>query len=155
MRTVSRQGVSLTELAIIVLVVAVALVPIFGLLSSNTRQVSFNIDRATAQIMASQVIERYRYEEYEIMQNKFMTPEMGQQTIEEDLLLSELLLEIPEEFEGLYRKFKREAVFVEEAPGLLGSFTVTVRWTNNQRQERELTSATMIRNTKYHYGKGY
>jgi len=149
----SRYGVSLTELLIVVLVAAVALVPIFGLISGNLRTVSFNQDRATAQIMATQVIERFRHEHYESLKTNFTSFESGTTTITSDEILPMLLFGLPGKDERLYRKFKREAIFVEEIPGLLGQFIVSVTWKNNQSKDCEIKMATMIRNVEFHDGK--
>ena len=78
------RGVSLAELLIIMLVVACAIVPIYTLMTENARQVSFNADHAVAQILASQVFERYRYERYEDMVAQFPTPEAGKNTRSEE-----------------------------------------------------------------------
>jgi hypothetical protein len=149
----NRCGVSLTELLIVVLVAAVCLIPIFGLISGNSRTVSFNQDRAAAQVMATQVIERFRHQQYKALISGFSSFETGATTIISDDVLAMLLLGLPGKDERLYRKFKREAVFVEQMKGLLGQFIVKVTWLNNQNQDCEVRMATMIRNVEFHDGK--
>lgn len=149
----NRFGVSLTELLIVVLVAAVSLVPIFGLISGNSRSVSFNQDRATAQVLATQIIERFRHQQYKQLKTDFLSYESGSTTIVSDDVLAMLLLGLPEKDERLYRKFKREAIFVEEIPGLLGQFMVRVTWQNNQNKDSAVKMATMIRNVEFHDGK--
>jgi len=152
-RRVVRQGVSLTELLIVLLVAAVALIPIFGLISGNSQSVAFNQDRATAQILATQVIERFRHEEFSALMAGFSSFEDGGSTIFNDPVLPMLLFDLPDKDFRLYQKFKREALFIEEMPGLLGQFTVKVSWKNSQSQEREIVMATMFRNVEFHDGK--
>ena len=149
----SRSGVSLTELLIVVLVAAVALIPIFGLLSGNSRTVSFNQDRAAAQILATQVVERFRHGTFTTLKSNFISFESGAQSILNDDVLAMLLLGLEPKDERLYRKFRREAIFVEEIPGLLGQFIVRVTWKNNQSKDCEVKMATMIRNVEFHDGK--
>lgn len=149
----NRFGVSLTELLIVVLVAAVSLVPIFGLISGNSRTVSFNQDRATAQILATQIIERFRHQQYKALMTGFSSYDAGATTIISDDVLAMLILGLSEKDERLYRKFKREAIFVEQMSGLLGQFMVKVTWKNNQNKECEVKMATMIRNVEFHDGK--
>lgn len=147
-----QNGLSLTELMVVLVIISIAIIPIFGLLSENTRQVAFNQDRAVAQMMASHVIERYRYEQFDSLFAKFTTPEVGAATIAADMVLNELVIGIPEHMERLYFKFKREAWFEEIHPGLSAKFVCRVTWTNSQRQDKELTMTTIIRNKRYHHG---
>lgn len=144
---------SLTELLIVVLVAAVALIPIFGLLSGNSRTVSFNQDRAAAQIMATQVVERFRHNNFNALKEDFVSYEKGAETIVNDDVLAMLLFGLDPKDERLYRKYRREALFVEEIPGLLGQFIVRVHWKNNQSKDCEVKMATMIRNVEFHDGK--
>jgi hypothetical protein len=134
------RGVSLTELLIVVLVVAAALVPIFGLLSSN----------------ATHVIERFRYERYPWLVQRFASPATGAAEIKADSVLNELFIlpaEIPEPMQRLYFRFQREAWVQEVEPGHLAKFLVRVTWKNNQRQDCSFETATFVRNREYHHGK--
>ena len=42
---------------------------------------------------------------------------------------------------------------MELVPGLMGSLTCRVTWTNNQGQPREHVSKIIIRNKRYHHGR--
>ena len=146
-------GIGLAEIMVVVLIAAVALVPVFGLLSSNARHVSFNQDRAVARILATQVIERYRLETFGFLRRNFSSFQQGADTIESDDVLVQLFFDLPEKTEGLYRKFTREAQFTETIPGLLGEFTCRVSWTNNQGKRREQVSTVLLKSPDFHYGK--
>lgn len=146
-------GVSLVEILVVVLVVAGALIPIFGLMTSNARQVSFNSDRAVALILATQVVERYRHERFSDLETLFATPESGAAALQGDPVLNELAMGIPEAMESLYFKFTRVAWFELIEPGLLGKLVVKVTWTSNQGQYHELVHPTLVRNEEYHHGK--
>ena len=148
-----RVGLSLSEVLIVVFIAAVALIPIFGLLSNNARQVSFNQDRAVAQIVAMQVLERFKHETFEELRNNFPTFEAGANYISNDDVLVQLMFDLPEKTEALYRKFHREAMFTENVPNHLGQLTCRVTWKNNQRQDRIFTWSIKIRNVDFQYGK--
>jgi len=145
-------GFGLTEVLIALLVVAVAIVPIYGLLTSNARQVAFNQDRAVAQILATQVLERYRYVPYEELVTAFSTFESGKAVIGGDTVLQDLMVELVDEpgAEGMYRRYGREAMAEELVPGQAVQFTVRVTWKNSQGQDRVYEWRTLIRNTEWH-----
>ena len=152
-RDFNRNGISLTEILIVVFIAAVALIPIFGLLSNNARQVSFNQDRAVAQILAVQVLERFKHETFDELRTNFSTYEAGANYIANDDVLVQLMFDLPEKTEALYRKFTREAIFIEEVPNHFGQLSCKVTWKNNQRQDRGFTWSIKIRNVDFQYGK--
>ena len=146
-------GVSLVEILVVVLVVAGALIPIFGLMTSNARQVAFNSDRAVALVLATQVAERYRHERFSDIETLFATPEIGAATLQGDPILNELAMGIPESMESLYFKFTRVAWFEPIEPGLLGKLMIKVTWTSNQDKFRVFHHPVLLRNEEYHHGK--
>lgn len=60
-----RSGVSLVEIVLALLLVSLALIPIFSLIQSGTRQTRFNEEHAIATLLAVQVLERFRGEPLE------------------------------------------------------------------------------------------
>jgi len=153
LRNRDHRAVSLAEILIIVLVVAVAIIPLYTLMTENARQVSFNADRAMALIMAQQIIERYRHERYDFVKAAFAGRAAGKATIDSDDILNELFMNLPDNMQSFYFKFTREAEFVEIAPNLEGMLTVYVNWTNNQRKQRGIRIMTVMRNPDYHAGQ--
>ncbi len=152
-KAIYRKAFSFSEVLVAVLIVAFALVPILGLLSGNTRQVAFNQDSSVAQLLATQVLERYRYEDYGYLLEKFSSLEAGKSVIESDELLSSITEDLPPAAESLYGKFERYAVFKETVPGLRGVFEVVVKWKNMSGRDNSLKLRAVLYNREFHAGE--
>lgn len=143
----SRRGVTLVEILLVLLLLGTALFPLMTLMSGSRRQTAFNLDRSMAQILATQVLERYRHHEPAYLVAAFATAETGEATIAADPVLAELAAVLTSSpnprTAGLLRRFRRQAT-VERLPDqALARFTVRVTWKDTGGGEHDLVCATL------------
>ena len=151
MRT--ERGILLIEILLIICLVMAAIVPTMDLIMHSGKTVEFNQERAVAQILASQVIERFRGESFEFLVDNFATDDGGTETIRKDFLLNLMAAHASGNHKRLYGRFTRTARFTEVIPGCMGTLECRLLWTDNGGSEKTYRMATVVRNGAYHHGK--
>ena len=117
----SHRGFSLIEIVVVVFLASVAAIPIFSLLTENSRQLSFNSNKTKASILASQVLERFKNNALRDLVGEFPDFSQGGARLERD----EILLYIRKEGQ---ERFRREAKFEYFEDQGLGVLTCRVTW---------------------------
>ena len=141
---VNRQGLGLVEVLITLLLMGIAIIPIFGMFTGNVRQVAFNGERAIAQALAQQVIERYRYERLDYLKKSFSDYESSKLLLTSDPLLVSLL-NADDGFKRAAAPFSRSLLFVPmDGHRRCGQLVCRVSWKAGQKRESELFLKTIV-----------
>ncbi|MBI4872397.1 MAG: prepilin-type N-terminal cleavage/methylation domain-containing protein [Candidatus Riflebacteria bacterium] len=139
-------GFSLLEIMMTVVILAVALIPLFEYFGSAPHRTSLTIHRALALTMANQLLERYRAVPYALLKEQFG---QGEEKARESLVADPLIRPeaMPADLRQLFDscKFERDVVF-EEIPGRpgLALLKVFVRWKLGDVPPREMNLARVI-----------
>mgnify|MGYP001556575168 CR=1 FL=1 len=141
---VNRQGLGLVEVLITLLLMGIAIIPIFGMFTGNVRHVAFNGERAIAQMLAQQVIERYRYEGLDYLKKSFSDYESSKLVLAHDPLLNSLL-NTDEGFKKAAAPFSRSLMFIPmEGHHRCGQLICRVSWRAGQKRDSELFLKTIV-----------
>mgnify|MGYP001544815473 CR=1 FL=1 len=139
----NRRGLGLVEVLITLLLMGIAIIPIFGMFTGNVRHVAFNGERAIAQMLAQQVIERYRYERVDYLRKTFSHSESSKLVLANDPLLNNLLAD--ESFKKAAASFSRSLLFLPmEGHERCGQLVCKVSWKAGQKRESQLFLKTIV-----------
>ncbi len=138
---VRRSGLGLVEVLFTLLLLSLAIIPIFGMLSGNVQHVAFNSDRAVAQMLAQQVMERYRFESTDYLRKSFSQESDSQSVLANDSLLNHVLKQ-DESFAKYSQRYARKVLF-ESTDESCGKLICTVTWESKGRKS-ELSLRTFV-----------
>ena len=141
---VKRSGLGLVEVLFTLLLMGIALVPIFGMFTGNVRHVAFNADRAMAQMLAQQVIERYRLETVDYLAKTFPDLEGSDAILAKDPLLANVLT-VDEDFAKAATNFTRQLQFIPmDGHRRCGQLICRVSWRVQNKRECEMYLKTVL-----------
>lgn len=131
------------EIALAVLILSLAIVPMVSLLITETRETRLSRDRIVASHLASNILERFRMEPVETLSVALDTMEAGRDFVASDPLLTPDPL--PEGYKAYLDRFERFALFEldEGAGGRKGTLKAIVRW-SEKGFPRELSMGTVL-----------
>ena len=136
-----RRGVSLVEILLTLLLVSLALIPIFGMIQHGTRQTRFNEEHAVAALLAAQVIERFRGEPLEWIGSNLR--EEKSEPIDSDPLLTPRADPDAQGFVKLLEGFRR-TVRCEDGPAGTRILIARVRWERLRLEPQEVERKLVI-----------
>lgn len=137
------RGASLVEVSLTVLILAVALIPIFSLVNAGTRQVRFNEEHAVATLLASHIIERFRDEPPDWLAANLAGP--SPDVIRDDDLLTPRDEPEASDFVKLLSAFERTVQFEPGPAGESGGTLVArIRWRPPGREPQEVVRKLMV-----------
>ncbi|MBI2944158.1 MAG: prepilin-type N-terminal cleavage/methylation domain-containing protein [Candidatus Wallbacteria bacterium] len=141
-----RRGFSLLEIMVTVVVLSVALIPLFDFFGSAPKRAQLTMHRALALTLASQLLERYRALPYSSLKETFG---QGEEKSKEALAADPIVRweAMPPDTRQLVETYhyERDVVF-EDVPGEpgLGLLKVYVRWKLGDVPPREITLARVV-----------
>ncbi len=141
-----RRGFSLLEVIVTVVILSIALVPIFAYFGSAPKRSAVTMHRALAHTLANQLLERYRAVPYDTLQRAFgQGEEQARSIISQDPLIRWEAQ--PRDIAHMVRNYEytRDIVFepVQGQPGL-ALLRVYVRWKMGDVPPREVQISRVI-----------
>lgn len=131
------------EIALAVLILALAIVPMVSLLISGTRETRLSRDRIVAAHLASSMLERFRMEPVQTLSVVFDSMEAGRDFVAADPLLTPDPL--PPGYGPFLDRFERFVLFEldSDSGGRKGTLKAIVRW-EEKGHRRELSMGTVL-----------
>lgn len=141
-----RRGFSLLEMMVTVVILSVAIIPLFNYFGSAPRRTALTIHRALALTLATQLLERYRAVPYGTLKEQFG---QGEEKAREALATDPLVRweALPPDMRAQLEAYKydREVVFEDvESENGLGILRVYVRWKIGDVPPRELSLSRVV-----------
>jgi prepilin-type N-terminal cleavage/methylation domain-containing protein len=142
-------GFTLVELALAMIILGLALLPVFSLLTSGMRQAQFNEEQALASFLADQILERYRDASIDWLEEKLAGPDAASKLVEQDPLLTPKNDPLGADFMRVLSTYSRSIAFERRGPAKpqpshSGTLTARVRWQDARRKAHEVVRKLLV-----------
>lgn len=134
-------GVSLVEVSLAVVIMALALIPVASMIIAGTRQTRFNEDQALAALLAGQILERYRDEPADWLAENLREPAADR--IARDPELSPRGDVLGQEYMRYVSTFERLVTYVPKG-GASGVLIAEVRWRERGGTPRKVVEKLIV-----------